>query len=127
MAIFLKRGAVLELAAVYELPTAYLGTTIPVGTGLTGTVALDRRGRRLDDYRHDWHGPTDLPLARETFGAVICVPLSFADEVVGVLLVIAGRQGRLFDARIGLLELLAPQAAVAITNSHIRGRAQPFT
>ncbi len=120
VAIFLKRGAVLELAAVYELPTAYLGTTIPVGTGLTGTVALDRRGRRLDDYRHDWHGPTDLPLARETFGAVICVPLSFADEVVGVLLVIAGRQGRLFDREdMRLLELLAPQAAVAITNSRL--------
>lgn len=120
VAIFLKRDAVLELAAVYELPVAYLGTTIPVGTGLTGATALDRRGRRLDDYRHDWNGATDLPLAREAFGAVICVPLSFADEVVGVLLVIAGRQGRLFDREdMRLLELLAPQAAVAITNSRL--------
>ncbi|HML20141.1 MAG TPA: ATP-binding protein [Aggregatilinea sp.] len=120
VAIFLKREQALEVAAVYELPAAYLGITVPIGTGLAGTVAAEQRGRRLDDFRRDWHGEADLPLAREAFGAVLCVPLMFADDVVGVLLVIAGRQGRLFDREdMRLLQLLGPQAAVAITNSRL--------
>jgi len=119
-AIFLKRDDVLELAAVHNLPERYVGIQIRSGQGVVGTVALERRGRRVDNYRRDWKGEDDLPLAREAFGAVICVPLMFAEEVVGVLLVIQGRQGRLFDREdMHLLELLGPQAAVAITNSRL--------
>lgn len=120
VAIFLKCETYLELAAVHNLPPQYVGIRIPMGEGVVGTVALERRGRRVDSYRRDWAGRPDLPLARETFGAVISVPLMFADEVVGVLLVIQGRQGRLFDREdMHLLELLGPQAAVAITNSRL--------
>lgn len=119
-AIFLKCERCLELAAVYNLPQQYVGIQIPMGEGVVGTAAIERRGRRIDNYRRDWAGKPDLPLARETFGAVIGVPLMFADEVVGVLLVVQGRQGRLFDREdMHLLELLGPQAAVAITNSRL--------
>lgn len=119
-AIFLKRGMVLELAAVHNLPSQFVGIEVPMGRGVVGTVALERRGRRVDDYRRDWKGEADLPLAVETFGAVVCVPLMFAGEVVGVLLVIEGRQGRLFNRDdMHLLELLGPQAAVAVTNSRL--------
>lgn len=119
-AIFLEREPILELAAVYNLPQQFVGIQIPVGHGVVGTVASERRGRRVENYRSDWKGEDDLPLARETFGAVICVPLMFANEVVGVLLVVHGRQGRLFNRDdMYLLELLGPQAAVAITNSRL--------
>jgi two-component system, OmpR family, phosphate regulon sensor histidine kinase PhoR len=119
-AIFLKNGAILELAAVFNLPGQYVGLTIPIGKGVVGTVALERRGRRVDHYYRDWRGEVDLPLGDEVFGAVICVPLMFAEEVVGVLLVIQGRQGQLFNQHdIQLLESLGPQAAVAITNSRL--------
>ena len=119
-AIFLKRGRMLELAAVYNLPRQYVGIAIPLGQGVVGTVASERRGRRVENYYRDWRGQPDLPLARETFGAVACVPLMFAHEVVGVLLVIQGRQERIFDRDdMHLLELLGPQAAVAITNSRL--------
>lgn len=119
-AIFLKREGVLELAAVHNLPQQYVGQRVLLGRGVVGTVALERRGRRVDHYHRDWSGETDLPLAHETFGAVISVPLMFATEVVGVLLVIQGHQGRLFNREdMHLLELLGPQAAVAITNSRL--------
>lgn len=119
-AIFLKHNARLELAAVYNLPKQYVGIEIPMGQGVVGTVAMEHRSRRIDDYRRDWRGLADLPLARETFGAIACVPLIFANEVVGVLLVVQGRQERLFDRDdMHLLELLGPQAAVAITNSRL--------
>lgn len=119
-AIFLKRDAILELAAVFSLPPQFVGIEVPIGHGVVGIVAAERRGRRVDNYRHDWKGEEDLPLARETFGAVVCVPLMFANEVAGVLLVVHGRQGRLFNRDdMHLLQLLGPQAAVAITNSRL--------
>lgn len=119
-AIFLKHGTVLKLAAVYNLPGDYVGLELLVGQGVAGTVAAERRGRRVDNYRRDWTGEVDMPWARQAFGAVVCVPLMFAGEVVGVLFVAEGRQGRLFSRDdMHLLELLGPQAAVAITNSSL--------
>src|SRR5690606_11882074 len=68
----------------------------------------------------DWQGDVDLPLAKETFGAVICVPLNYGASVIGVLMVIASRHGRLFDSDdVYLLELLGSQAAVAIAHSQL--------
>jgi len=118
--IFLKLGDTLRLAAVYNLPPQFVGEEVRLGQGIAGTVALERTVQRVDHYGRDWKGAEDLPLARETFGAVLCVPLMFASEVVGVLLIIHGRQGKLFDEEDRrLLELLGPQAAVAITNSRL--------
>ncbi len=119
-AIYLKRDDTLTLAAVFNMPEQFVGTTMRVGQGIVGTVASDKRARRLEHYGREWAGEPDLPLARETFGAVLCAPLVFGGEVVGVLLVVQGRQGRLFDQEdLRLLELLGPQAAVAITNSRL--------
>lgn len=128
VAIFLKQGDLLKLAAVYNLPVQFVGIEMPIGRGLAGAVASEKRARRMDHYRREWKGEADMPLARETFGAVVGVPLMFADEVVGVLLAIQGRQGRLFNREdLHLLELLGPQAAVAITNSRLFEAEQELT
>jgi signal transduction histidine kinase len=74
----------------------------------------------LEDYRRDWQGVQDLPYARETFGSVIATPLSYRQDTIGVLLVIAARDGRSFDRDDAYqLDLLGAQAAVAISNSHL--------
>jgi signal transduction histidine kinase len=127
-AIFLNRGARLDLAAVHNMPSAFLGSSLALGEGLAGKVAATRQSIRVEDYRRDWTGETDMPYAREAFGAVVGVPLMFAGEVMGVLVVIAGVHGKRFDrddAR--LLELLGPQAAVAITNSRLFERQRALT
>ncbi len=119
-AIFLLEEGVLKLAAVFNLPKQFVGLKVRLGQGVVGTVAVQREAVQIENYARDWKGEQDLPLARETFGAVAGVPLVFADQVVGVLLVVQGRQGGLFDRDdVHLLELLGPQAAVAITNSRL--------
>ncbi len=118
-AIFLRRDGLLELAAVHNLPEAFLGTRLEGGRGVAGKVAESRRSLQVEDFSR-WKGEPDLPLAKETFGALMGVPLLFGEEVVGVLEVIGRRLGHVFDEEdLSLMELLAPQAAVAIANSRL--------
>jgi two-component system, OmpR family, phosphate regulon sensor histidine kinase PhoR len=127
-AIFLRRAGVLELAAVHNMPSAFLGQRLMIGEGLAGQVAASRQSYRVEDYRRDWSGQPDMPYAKEAFGSVIAAPLIFGDEVMGILEVIQGQQGRRFDREdVRLLDLLGPQAAVAITNSRLFERQRGLT
>ena len=126
--IFLNRGHDLELATVHNLPHQFVHVRVPIGQGVAGAVADTHRTIYLENYSRDWKGDTDLPLAQETFGSVISVPLIYGADVLGVLMVIAGKQGRLFQMTdVGLLELLAAQAAVAIAHSHLFLEQQKLT
>lgn len=120
--IFLRSEGVqiLQLVSVYELPAQLRGMTTAIGVGVVGTTVAYGRTVFLEDYLRDWEGVDDLPLARQTFGSVICVPLEYDAEVIGALLVISGRHGRVFgreDAR--LLEMLGSQIAVVISHSQL--------
>jgi two-component system, OmpR family, phosphate regulon sensor histidine kinase PhoR len=127
-AIFLSQGGALELAAVHNMPTLFLGQRLVLGEGLAGKSAATRQVIRVDDYRRDWDGVQDMPFAKQSFGAVIAAPLVFAGEVMGVLVVVEGPQGRRFDREdMRLVDLLGPQAAVAITNSRLFERQQALT
>ena len=127
-AIYLKRDQYLVLEAVHNIPRKFIGTTLTLAEGVVGKVATQREGQLINDYRRVWNGKPDMPLAFETFGALVCVPLIFRDDVVGVLLVIEGRDGRLFDQEdMHLLQLLGPQAAVAITNSRLFDQQRALT
>jgi signal transduction histidine kinase len=127
-AIYLNKGNTLELAAVHDMPAAFLGTTLKPEEGVAGKVAATRQAVRLESYQRDWAGVPDMPYARQSFGSVVAAPLIFGEEVMGVLLVIAGVQGKRFDKDdLRLLELLGPQAAVAITNSRLFERRRALT
>jgi signal transduction histidine kinase len=118
--IFFLRSDKLELVTVFNLPAQFISTTLQVGEGMAGTVAQTSRSIFVENFPRDWKGQADLPFARETFGSVICVPLIYGGQVLGVLMVISGQQGRLFDADdVHLLELLGAQAAVAIAHSQL--------
>jgi len=118
VAIFLRDQDELELVTTHQLPAEMLKQRARWGRGMVGQVAQTQRSALVENYGRDWQGEADLPLAKETFGAAIAVPLNYGEQVTGVLLVIAGRQGRLFNPNdVYLLELLSTQAAVAIANS----------
>jgi two-component system phosphate regulon sensor histidine kinase PhoR len=128
--IFLRRegDAQLILAAQHNIHKNVLGYRLPLDQGVAGKVAGERRPTLIIDYRREWRGIADAPFANEGFGSVIAVPLIFADAVVGVLLVIQGVESRLFEPEdVRLLELLAPQAAVAITNSRLFEQERALT
>lgn len=118
--IFLREPDSLELVTAFQLPNEMLKRRVMLGSGMVGTVAVTQKSLYVENYGRDWRGEPDLPLAKETFGSAICVPLSYGGAVTGVLMVIAGRQGRLFNKNdVYLLELLSAQAAVAIANSRL--------
>lgn len=132
--IFLARadGAtdeqVLELVTVHGMPRQYLGAEISMGYGVAGVTAQRQTTAFLENYNRDWRGADDLPLARDTFGSVICVPLVYAGNVIGALMVIASQQGSLFNQHdVYLLELLSGQAAVAIAHSQLFAEQQQLT
>lgn len=127
--IFLKDdNDQLELVSVYELPKNSIHVHIKIGEGVAGRVAETKQSIYLENYERDWKGTHDFPYAKETFGSVICVPLIYGEATIGVLLVIAGRQGRLFQKQdVQLLELLGAQAAVAIAHSRLFGEQQNLT
>jgi signal transduction histidine kinase len=116
--IWLIRDDKLELTTVYNLPEQFVRRQLTVGQGIISEVVRSRQAMRLEDYKRDWGGLPDLPVARDTFGSVIAAPLTYGQEAIGALMVIAARDGRLFDRDdVHLLELLGAQAAVAISNS----------
>jgi len=117
-AIYLNQQGSLELAAEYNMTPAFRGYTLPPGEGLVGKVAGLRQAIRLDDYRREWTGYPDVPYAKDGFGSVVAAPLVVDQDVMGVLLVAEGPAGKRFTRDdVQLLELIGPQAAVAISNS----------
>ncbi len=125
VSIFLLHEDELEAATVYRLPPQYRDERLKIGEGMAGTVALNRQSMQVDDYGHDWRGEEDFPHARDTFGSVICAPLEYGGKTIGALMVIAQRHGVLFQKEdVYLLELLAVQAAVAISHSQLFGEVE---
>lgn len=119
-AIYLKRDDILTLEAVHAIPRQFLGFELPMGEGLAGVIAATSKARRIDNYRREWKGKPDMPHAHQSFGSVLGAPLIFREEVMGVLLVINGVRGLSFDEQdLHIMSLIAPQAAVSISNSRL--------
>jgi signal transduction histidine kinase len=118
--IFLKHDDALRLETVYNLPKQFSGAQIRIGEGVAGRAVETQQVIQLDDYGRDWRGQVELPLAKETFGSVICTPLIYGGDAIGALMVVAGRHGRLFEREdVYLLQLLGAQASVAIAHSRL--------
>jgi len=95
-----------------------------LGEAVTGTVAQQRRGMLVNDFRHSpfvtpWH------LAHTTHTAVVAEPLLYHDRLVGVIAITNGNTGRPFSEQDReTLALFATQAAVAIENARLYAGTQ---
>ncbi|MDZ4768072.1 MAG: ATP-binding protein [Chloroflexota bacterium] len=106
----------LTLIDSWQLPTLTERTIAADPSGMAMQAMKTRRTIHVDHYGREWRGGSDFPFARETFGSVVCTPITHTDETLGVLMVVSARQGRLFRTDdLYLLEMLATQIAVALT------------
>ncbi len=118
--ILLSRENELETAAVHRMPRSFLHLRMPLGKGAAGAAAVSKQTVLIDNYELNWKGEEDYPLARETFGSVVCTPLVYGGETIGVIMVVGAKHGILFQKEdVYLLELLGAQAAVAISHSQL--------
>jgi signal transduction histidine kinase len=127
--IFLAEGDTLTLRTVLGLPHIFLGRTLPPGTGMAGQSVLALRGLTVDDYAREWEGETtDLPFARDVFGAVLTEPLVYGGRAIGAVLAAIGKTGRVFDPQArAMLQLLAAQAAVVLQQNRLLSEQRALT
>ncbi len=118
--IFLLQDNELEIVTIHNLPKKILNEKLSTKKGVAGAVASTRNSIYLEFYGRDWYGEEDIPFAKETFGSVICVPLIYGKAVLGVLMVISGKQSQILSRdSVPLLEMLAAQAAVTLYNARL--------
>ncbi len=109
---------VVRIAASESPWGGYTGLEIPLGHGAGGWVAAQGQTLVLEDF-NTWPHKGDMTFP-SIFHAVVSVPLKFHDEVLGVLTIFDDREGHTFTRHdVQLLELLAPQVAVALRNARL--------
>ncbi len=106
-----------ELVSIFQLPDLFLGTYDTALDSIPRWTIESNKSLLIENYSRDWKGEPLFQGISDAFGSIISTPMTFDNKPIGVLLVIANRQGKLFqNDDVRLLELLASQAAVAITH-----------
>lgn len=88
---------------------------IPMGKGLTGAAAVDRKPVRVEDTLTDPRYVEGHPGIRSE----VAVPLIVKDRVVGVMDLESERIGYFTEDHVRMLSLLAPQIAISIDNARL--------
>jgi HD-GYP domain-containing protein (c-di-GMP phosphodiesterase class II) len=101
--------------------------TIPMGQGIAGTVARSLKPEIVNDTRKDsrFAGKFDKASGFVT-RSLLCVPMVFRGELVGVAEVLNKRSGEYGPSHVELLSSLAGVASVAITNARIIAEQKNF-
>jgi GAF domain-containing protein len=113
----------LAFVAAYPHQVADLAAVrVPVGEGIAGLVAMTGQPMAISEARSD---PRHASSIAEQTGyqpdSLVCVPLVFADEVIGVLELMDKHGANSFDASdIDTLGLFAQLAGAAIEQSRMR-------
>ena len=107
----------LTVQAEYNTRTSFRGREVTYGEGVAGLVAITGKPMRINNY-FEWSGKASSFENERNITAVLGVPLITGGQVVGVLDVMDDMHRRVFnDDDVRLLNLLAPQAAIAISNA----------
>jgi PAS domain S-box-containing protein len=99
---------------------AYLNTTMRMGEGFAGIVALTQQTIHIPDLSLEPRlGDQPLPIEAEAFKVYYGIPLIAKEQVKGVLEVFLRTPRSIDPERLEFLEALAGQAAIAIDNSSL--------
>ncbi|HMF91403.1 MAG TPA: GAF domain-containing SpoIIE family protein phosphatase [Candidatus Angelobacter sp.] len=96
----------------------HLKHDIPLGRGLVGAAALEKRAILVPDVRKD---PRYINVNAET-RSELCVPLIYKDNVIGVLDLEHTRRGYFQEDHTRAMSTLAAQIAIAIENATLYER-----
>ncbi|MBN1149219.1 MAG: GAF domain-containing protein [Anaerolineales bacterium] len=102
----------------YHTKRDYTGTTLKYGEGVAGQVAQEGKPLIIDDYR-TWAGRAAVYEQEQPFQAVISTPITWQNQVTGVLNVLDSETRHFTQEESKLLSLFANQAAVAIENARL--------
>ena len=107
----------LTVKAGYATGENFIGRKVRLGEGVAGLVGITGKPMRVNNY-YEWSGKAQSYTNETNITAVLGVPLVSNGEVVGVVDVMSNVHVRVFtDEDVRLLNLLAPQAGVAVNNA----------
>jgi PAS domain S-box-containing protein len=107
----------LTVKAGYSTGENFIGRKVRLGEGVAGLVGITGKPMRVNNY-YEWSGKAQSYANETNITAVLGVPLVSNGEVVGVVDVMSNVHVRVFtDEDVRLLNLLAPQAGVAVNNA----------
>lgn len=118
--LYLAKEEELSIVAVQELPAQVLAR-VASEKSIAKTVLSSGKAFLIAQYYRERIAIQDeLSDIADTFGSLAATPLLYDGMVIGVLVVISSRQGRVFTQDdVELLALLASQAAVAIVHDKL--------
>ena len=113
----------LVIVASHNMGTDAVGARIALGDGAMGRVAQTRESIIIPRYQ-DWEGRSSQ-YTQTTVQAVMAAPLLIGSRLVGTIASVHSDPGRLLGSEdLRLLELFAPQAAIAIENARLFTQAK---
>ena len=118
LAIYDEGTHELFIAASHNMAVDSIDTRMALGEGAMGHVAQTAEPLVIPRYQ-EWAGRS-LKYANDQVQTVLAAPLQIGDRLVGVIAIVESDPGRSFgDEELRLIELFAPQAAVAIENARL--------
>ncbi|GMR13862.1 MAG: hypothetical protein BMS9Abin29_2087 [Gemmatimonadota bacterium] len=115
----------LAIVASHNMEYDAVGTRMVLGEGAMGQVAETHEPLIIPKYQ-EWASRAES-YTQSTVQAVIAVPLRIGDRLVGVIAAVDSDPEREFGPEdLRLLEIFAPQAAIAIENARLFSAAQRY-
>ena len=113
----------LEIVASHNMGTDAVGTRMALGEGAMGQVAETKQSLIIPRYQ-EW-ASRSAQYTQSTVQSVMAAPLMIGSRLVGVIASVHSDPSREFGAEdLRLLELFAPQAAIAIENARLYTEAR---
>jgi PAS domain S-box-containing protein len=123
LAIYHEDDAQLEIVVSHNIGVDSTGVRVIPGEGAMGRVAETHEPLIIPNYQ-EWDGRLDI-MTETTARGVMVVPLLIGQRLVGTLASVHTEADRTFgDADLRLLNLFAPQAAIAIENARLYTEGQ---
>ncbi|CAN5875924.1 hypothetical protein BH20GEM1_BH20GEM1_04600 [soil metagenome] len=115
----------LVIAASHNLETDTTGTRMAIGEGAMGRVAETHESFIIPRYQ-EWEGRS-AQYTQSTIQTGLAAPLLIGSRLVGVIAAVDSDPEREFGSEdLRLLELFAPQAAIAIENAQLFAAGQRY-